>query len=168
MSGTDRTVMPAGHLLDIVDDEWRADTLPEDGALPSRVATSDGTDIPRRSRTFPPLSTPSVLLALTREALARPSQTSSSPRASRPPRTIPRSPPAWTRTPPRSGPSSACRTSDDDDVTRASAKASGEEETFCSPEMADGAGDDGAIKNKRVPKAHATERALQPRCTSHS
>ena len=54
MSGTDRTVMPAGHLLDIVDDEWRADTLPEDGALPSRVATSDGTGIPRRSRTFPP------------------------------------------------------------------------------------------------------------------
>jgi hypothetical protein len=39
MSGTDRTVMPAGHLLDIVDDEWRADTLPEDGAFPSRVAT---------------------------------------------------------------------------------------------------------------------------------
>ena len=44
MSGTDRTVMPAGHLLDIVDDEWRADTLPEDGAFPSRVATSDGID----------------------------------------------------------------------------------------------------------------------------
>lgn len=31
MSGTDRTVMTAGPLLDIVDDEWRADTLPEDG-----------------------------------------------------------------------------------------------------------------------------------------
>jgi hypothetical protein len=31
MSGTDATVMVAGPLLDIVDDEWRADTLPEDG-----------------------------------------------------------------------------------------------------------------------------------------
>jgi hypothetical protein len=32
MSGTDATVLVAGPLLDIVDDEWRADTLPEDGA----------------------------------------------------------------------------------------------------------------------------------------
>ena len=54
MSGTDRTVMPAGHLLDIVDDEWRADTLPEDGAFPSRVATPTApTSLPACSRTFP-------------------------------------------------------------------------------------------------------------------
>ena len=32
MSGTDRTVATAGPLLDIVDDEWRADNLPDDGA----------------------------------------------------------------------------------------------------------------------------------------
>ena len=36
MSGSDSTVMVAGQLLDIVDDEWRADTLPFDGESPSR------------------------------------------------------------------------------------------------------------------------------------
>ena len=36
MSGSDATVMVAGQLLDIVDDEWRADTLPFDGESPSR------------------------------------------------------------------------------------------------------------------------------------
>ena len=37
MSGTDATVLVAGPLLDIVDDEWRADTLPEDGAPKHRT-----------------------------------------------------------------------------------------------------------------------------------
>lgn len=43
MSGTDATVLVAGPLLDIVDDDWRADTLPEDGertATPRRRPTA--------------------------------------------------------------------------------------------------------------------------------
>ncbi|ACO66569.1 predicted protein [Micromonas commoda] len=39
MSGSDATVTVAGPLLDIVDDEWRADTLPFDEIpLPPGVA----------------------------------------------------------------------------------------------------------------------------------
>ena len=52
MSGSDSTVMVAGQLLDIVDDEWRADTLPFDGESPSRYHE------PRpdlTSRSIPPL-----------------------------------------------------------------------------------------------------------------
>ena len=67
MSGTDRTVMPAGHLLDIVDDEWRADTLPEDGAFPSRVAT------PTASTSLGVLTNVSSRLPLSPRAHARPS-----------------------------------------------------------------------------------------------
>ena len=62
MSGTDRTVMTAGPLLDIVDDEWRADTLPEDGAIsragappPRRPRAPSLSDAPF-SRRPPPLS----------------------------------------------------------------------------------------------------------------
>lgn len=45
MSGTDATVMVVGPLLDIVDDEWRADTLPEDGeSAPAMASTSHSTN----------------------------------------------------------------------------------------------------------------------------
>ena len=93
---------------------------PRGWCVPVTRRDSDRIDIPRRAHErF--LSTPS-LASRSRPALAPPSQTSSSPPASRPPRTIPRSPAAWTRTPPRSGPSSACRTSGGDDRARAMAR----------------------------------------------
>jgi hypothetical protein len=52
MSGSDATVMVAGQLLDIVDDEWRADTLPFDGESPSRYHE---TRPDLTSRSIPPL-----------------------------------------------------------------------------------------------------------------
>jgi hypothetical protein len=52
MSGSDSTVMVAGQLLDIVDDEWRADTLPFDGESPSRYHE---TRPDLTSRSIPPL-----------------------------------------------------------------------------------------------------------------
>ena len=52
MSGSDSTVMVAGQLLDIVDDEWRADTLPVDGESPSRYHE---TRPDLTSRSIPPL-----------------------------------------------------------------------------------------------------------------
>ena len=61
--------MPAGHLLDIVDDEWRADTLPEDGAFPSRVAT------PTASTSLGVLTNVSSRLPLSPRAHPRPSPT---------------------------------------------------------------------------------------------
>ena len=42
MSGSDATVRVAGPLLDIVDDEWRADTLPFDGQSHSCRVLSSG------------------------------------------------------------------------------------------------------------------------------
>lgn len=42
MSGSDATVTVAGPLLDIVDDEWRADTLPFDGQSRCRRVLSVG------------------------------------------------------------------------------------------------------------------------------
>ena len=55
MSGSDATVMVAGQLLDIVDDEWRADTLPFDGESPSRYHE---TRPDLTSRSIPPLRFP--------------------------------------------------------------------------------------------------------------
>ena len=52
MSGSDSTVMVSGQLLDIVDDEWRADTLPFDGESPSRYHE---TRPDLTSRSIPPL-----------------------------------------------------------------------------------------------------------------
>ena len=51
MSGSDATVTVAGPLLDIVDDEWRADTLPFDGQSRSCDVLSIGS---RASRSVLP------------------------------------------------------------------------------------------------------------------
>jgi len=114
MSGTDRTVMTAGPLLDIVDDEWRADTLPEDGAI-SRA----GAPPPRRPRA-PSLSdapfSRRVLLPSHAPPAPSPAQTSSSPPGSPLPRTRPRRRTRRSRTPPRSGPSSVSTPSPSSDA----------------------------------------------------
>ena len=45
MGGSDATVSVSGALLDIVDDEWRADTLPDDGTCEqARVKPEDPTE----------------------------------------------------------------------------------------------------------------------------
>jgi len=58
MSGSDSTVMVAGQLLDIVDDEWRADTLPFDGESPSRYHETRPDLTSRPSLRFASLGSP--------------------------------------------------------------------------------------------------------------
>ena len=82
MSGSDSTVMVAGQLLDIVDDEWRADTLPFDGESPSRYHE---TRPDLTSRSIPPLRFPRFARRVIALTPARPCllYTSPSPRDQR-------------------------------------------------------------------------------------